>query len=50
VASAGGTHGCDLTAYCAVSETLAADLGMDLPGKLYRAGVWTGAKVEESVA
>jgi hydroxymethylglutaryl-CoA lyase len=50
VASAGGVHGCDLAAYCAVSEMLAADLGMDLPGKLYRAGIWTGATAEESVA
>lgn len=50
VASAGGIHGCDLAAYCAVSETLAADLGTELPGKLYRAGIWTGANVEESVA
>jgi hydroxymethylglutaryl-CoA lyase len=50
VASAGGSHGCDLAAYCTVSETLAADLGMDLPGKLYRAGIWTGAAVEEPVA
>jgi hydroxymethylglutaryl-CoA lyase len=50
VASAGGIHGCDLTAYCQVSDTLAADLGIDLPGKLYRAGVWTGAAVEEPVA
>lgn len=50
VASAGAIHGCDLSAYCAVSETLAADLGMDLPGKLYRAGIWTGAAVEEPVA
>ncbi len=50
VASAGGIHGCDLVAYCAVSNRLAADLGMDLPGKLYRAGVWTGAPVEEPVA
>lgn len=50
VASAGGVHGCDLVAYCKVSEALAADLGMDLPGKLYRAGVWTGAAVEAPVA
>jgi hydroxymethylglutaryl-CoA lyase len=50
VASAGGTHGCDLAAYCVVSETLAADLGMVLPGKLYRAGLWTGARVGEPVA
>jgi hydroxymethylglutaryl-CoA lyase len=50
VASAGGVHGCDLVAYCAVSDTLAADLGTDLPGKLYRAGVWMGANVEQTVA
>lgn len=50
VASVGGVHGCDLVAYCAVSNTLAADLGMDLPGKLYRAGVWSGTAVAEPVA
>jgi hydroxymethylglutaryl-CoA lyase len=50
VASAGGEHGCDLAAYCVVSEALAADLGTDLPGKLYRAGIWTGAPAEEIVA
>jgi hydroxymethylglutaryl-CoA lyase len=49
VASVGGVHGCDLVAYCAVSNTLAADLGMELPGKLYRAGVWTGTAVAEPV-
>ena len=46
LASAGGVHGCDLVAYCAVSDTLAADLGMELPGKLYRAGVWSGMAAE----
>jgi hydroxymethylglutaryl-CoA lyase len=50
VASAGGVHGCDLAAYCVVSNTLGADLGMDLPGKLHRAGVWAGAMAEETVA
>jgi hydroxymethylglutaryl-CoA lyase len=50
VASAGGEHGCDLAAYCVVSETLAADLGMNLPGKLHRAGIWTGAQVKEPVS
>ncbi|MGH7722346.1 MAG: hydroxymethylglutaryl-CoA lyase [Candidatus Dormibacteria bacterium] len=49
VASAGGEHGCDLAAYCVVSQTLAADLRMELPGKLHRAGVWNGARVEEAV-
>jgi hydroxymethylglutaryl-CoA lyase len=50
VASVGGDHGCDLAAYCAVSNTLADDLGMTLPGKLHRAGIWTGARVEETVS
>jgi hydroxymethylglutaryl-CoA lyase len=50
VASAGGVHGCDLVAYCEVSNTLATDLGMVLPGKLHRAGVWTGARVAETVS
>jgi hydroxymethylglutaryl-CoA lyase len=50
VASVGGIHGCDLVAYCAVSDTLGADLGIDLPGKLYRAGVWAAAAVAETVA
>jgi hydroxymethylglutaryl-CoA lyase len=50
VGSVGGVHGCDLEKYCAVSERLATDLDMDLPGKLYHAGVWTGARVEETVA
>ncbi len=49
VESAGGVHGCDLAAYCGVSETLAADLGMQLPGKLHRAGIWTGAAAAEGV-
>jgi hydroxymethylglutaryl-CoA lyase len=30
----------DLDAYCAVAQRLADDLGMQLPGKLHRAGVW----------
>ena len=50
VASVGAEHGCDLVAYAAVSERLAQDLGTDLPGKLYRAGVWTGANPVEEVA
>ncbi|MHB8717814.1 MAG: hydroxymethylglutaryl-CoA lyase [Candidatus Dormibacteria bacterium] len=43
LASVGAEHGCNLVAYAAVSERLAGDLGIDLPGKLYRAGVWSGA-------
>jgi hydroxymethylglutaryl-CoA lyase len=30
----------DLDAYCAVAQQLGRDLGMQLPGKLHRAGVW----------
>jgi hydroxymethylglutaryl-CoA lyase len=50
IASVGGTHGCDLVAYGAVSDRLGAALGIDLPGKLHRAGVWSGAGVGETVA
>ena len=32
----------DLGALCDVAATLERDLGRQLPGKLYRAGVWTG--------
>ena len=39
----GAATGVDLEAMCRVAETLAADLGRDLPGKLYRAGVWNRA-------
>jgi len=35
----------DLDAYCAVAEQLGADLGMQLPGKLHRAGVWHPERV-----
>lgn len=45
----GAVTGIDLGAMCAVAETLASDLRRDLPGKLYRAGIWTGAP-QESVA
>jgi hydroxymethylglutaryl-CoA lyase len=37
----GATTGIDLAAMCGVAETLASDLGRDLPGKLYRAGIWS---------
>jgi hypothetical protein len=35
----------DLDAYCAVAQRLGEDLGMQLPGKLHRAGVWRGTPV-----
>jgi len=44
IASVGGVHGCDVAAYCAVSDRLAADLSLALPGKLHRAGVWAPAR------
>jgi isopropylmalate/homocitrate/citramalate synthase len=42
----GAVTGIDLRAMCAVAETLASDLRRDLPGKLYRAGIWSGAPQE----
>jgi hydroxymethylglutaryl-CoA lyase len=42
-----GAHsGIDLGAMCIVAETLASDLRRDLPGKLYRAGIWSGSRQE----
>jgi hypothetical protein len=34
---------------CGVAETLASDLGRDLPGKLYRAGIWSRKPQEVTV-
>lgn len=42
----GAETGIDVAAMCAVAETLASDLRHDLPGKLYRAGIWSGAPQE----
>jgi hydroxymethylglutaryl-CoA lyase len=39
----GAVTGIDIAAMCVVAERLAADLRRDLPGKLYRAGVWSRA-------
>ncbi|HEY6469274.1 MAG TPA: hydroxymethylglutaryl-CoA lyase [Candidatus Dormibacteraeota bacterium] len=39
--SMGAVTGIDMAAMCGVAETLASDLGRDLPGKLYRAGIWS---------
>jgi hydroxymethylglutaryl-CoA lyase len=41
--SLGADTGIDLEAMCRVAEALASDLGQDLPGKLYRAGIWSRA-------
>ncbi len=48
----GGAVDADLQALCEVAEDLAHVLGRELPGKLYRAGLWSGAAtavVEERV-
>jgi hydroxymethylglutaryl-CoA lyase len=47
LAAAGATTEVDLEALCAVSARLAADLAAELPGKLYRAGIWAGQPVGE---
>ncbi len=47
--SLGAVTGIDLGAMCAVAETLASDLGRDLPGKLYRAGIWSRAPQDVAV-
>lgn len=36
----GAVTACDLDAYCLVARRLGEDLGMELPGRLHRAGVW----------
>jgi hydroxymethylglutaryl-CoA lyase len=43
--AAGASSGVDLDAYCAVAERLGEDLGMALPGRLHRAGVWHPERV-----
>jgi isopropylmalate/homocitrate/citramalate synthase len=42
----GAVTGIDIGALCTVAEMLASDLRRDLPGKLYRAGVWSRAPQE----
>jgi hydroxymethylglutaryl-CoA lyase len=42
----GAVTGIDLGAMCAVADVLASDLRRDLPGRLYRAGIWSGASQE----
>lgn len=41
--AAGADVEVDLGRLCAVAQTLERDLGRELPGKLYRAGIWSGA-------
>ncbi len=40
----GAETGIDIAAMCAVAEALASDLRRDLPGRLYRAGIWSRAR------
>jgi hydroxymethylglutaryl-CoA lyase len=47
--SLGAVTGIDLSAMCAVAVSLASDLGRDLPGKLYRAGIWSRAPQDVAV-
>jgi hydroxymethylglutaryl-CoA lyase len=39
----GAVTGIDLEAMCQVAERLSTELGLELPGKLYRAGIWSRA-------
>lgn len=48
--SIGATFDADLARLCDVARVLAHDLGRELPGRLHRAGVWTGAPLAGSVA
>ena len=40
----------DIEAYCAVAARLGEDLGISLPGKLHRAGVWHPERIAEGIA
>jgi hydroxymethylglutaryl-CoA lyase len=40
----------DVEAWCAVAERLGSDLGLSLPGKLHRAGVWHPERVAQGIA
>ena len=48
--SLGATFDADLSRLCDVARALARDLGRELPGRLYRAGIWTGAPLTEDSA
>ena len=49
LASLGARTGVDLDALCAVAERLGTDLGLTLPGKLHRAGVWHPERIATEV-
>lgn len=48
--SLGARYGADLAGLVDVARVLAADLGRELPGKLHRAGIWTGAPLAGDAA
>ena len=50
VVSLGARIDADIEALCDVATTLERDLGQPLPGKLYRAGVWTGEPIAAAPA
>ena len=50
LASVGATFEADLAGLCDVARALARDLDRQLPGRLYRAGIWTGAPLVSGVA
>jgi hydroxymethylglutaryl-CoA lyase len=49
LARLGADVAADLDAYCLVAQRLADDLGVALPGKLHRAGVWHPEKIDAEV-
>jgi hydroxymethylglutaryl-CoA lyase len=50
LASVGASFDADVAGLCDVAGRLAHDLGRDLPGRLYRAGIWTGAPLARTPA
>lgn len=50
LSSLGATYAADLALLTDVAGTLSADLGRELPGKLYRAGIWRGAPLAGDAA
>ena len=50
LSSVGAGFGAGLQALVDVARVLAADLGRELPGKLHRAGIWTGAPLAGDAA
>ncbi len=47
LASVGATFTSDLDAYCALSAEMSSLLGIEFPGKVYRAGLWKNRPIVE---